>query len=70
MADFIHAREYLNEGDVVIVECSHQCNIILLDDSNFQNYRSGHSFKHFGGALHALSGAHFRPSYRLLEYDS
>jgi hypothetical protein len=38
---FIHADEYLDEGDVVIVQCSHQCNVRLLDDHNFQNYQLG-----------------------------
>lgn len=47
--NFLHKREHLNGGDVVVVNCSHQCNIILMDDSNFANYKSGRSFRHFGG---------------------
>jgi hypothetical protein len=49
MADFIHAREYLDAGDVVIVDCSHRCNVSVMDDANFSAYRSGRRFSHFGG---------------------
>lgn len=47
---FIHAREYLNGGDVVIVDCSHQCNIRLMDDSNFSSFKSGRRHSYYGGA--------------------
>lgn len=47
--DFLHKKEYLNTGDDVVVDCSHQCNIYLIDDSNFQNYRAGRSFRRYGG---------------------
>ncbi len=47
--DFIHSRENLNHGDIVVVKCSHQCNIMLLDDSNFSNYQSGGQFHYHGG---------------------
>jgi hypothetical protein len=49
MADFIHECEHLQEDEMVVVYCSHQCNVILLDNSNFQNYRAGRPFEHFGG---------------------
>lgn len=49
MADFIHAKEYLNQDDIVIVNCSHQCNVMLMTDSNFQCYRTGRKFEYFGG---------------------
>jgi hypothetical protein len=47
--NFIHAREYLHEGDIVVVNSSHQCNVVLTTDSEFANYRSGRSFRHNGG---------------------
>ncbi len=47
--DFIHAREYLQGGDVVIVNCSHQCNALLTDDFNFSSYQSGGQFHYYGG---------------------
>lgn len=47
--DFLHSREYLHRGDTVIVECSHQSNILLTDDTNFNHYKNGRSFTHEGG---------------------
>lgn len=47
--DFLHSREYLHRGDTVIVDCSHQANILLTDDINFQNYKNKRSFTHHGG---------------------
>ncbi len=49
MADFIHSQEYLEAGDIVVVNCSHRCNVCVMDDANFRHYRSGGSFSHFGG---------------------
>ena len=49
MSDFIHAREYLHAGDIVIVNCSHQCNVRVMDDSNFDRYRSGSDHHCYGG---------------------
>jgi len=51
MSDFIHGREYLQEGDVVVVDCSHRCNVRLTDDYNFGLFRSGRSHRYFGGAF-------------------
>ncbi|MDH6235142.1 threonine dehydrogenase-like Zn-dependent dehydrogenase [Mesorhizobium soli] len=48
MADFIHAREYLESGDVVVVQCSHQCNVMVMNDASFQHYCHGRSFHHYG----------------------
>ena len=49
MSNFIHAREYLHDGDTVVVHCSHQCNVLVMDDSNFSSYRSGGGHHHYGG---------------------
>jgi hypothetical protein len=49
MSDFIHAREYLDEGDVVVVNCDHQCNVLVMDDSNFRSYQRGGQFTYYGG---------------------
>lgn len=46
---FVHSREYLSEGDVVVVECTHQCNVRLTDDSNFSKFKSGAAHRHYGG---------------------
>lgn len=49
MSDFIHAREFLHSGDIVIVNCSHQCNVRVMDDSNFSSYRHGGRHDYYGG---------------------
>ena len=47
--NFIHSREYLAAGDVVIVNCDHQCNVRVMDDSNLGSYRSGGRHTYYGG---------------------
>ncbi|MEX9852082.1 MULTISPECIES: DUF1883 domain-containing protein [Providencia] len=49
---FLHKRMYLNAGDIVVVDCSHQCNILLMTDSNFNNYKNRRGFDHHGGGGH------------------
>jgi len=49
MANFVAAREFLAKGDIVIVKCTHQCNILLMDDENFQAYRQRKKCTYFGG---------------------
>ena len=49
MANFIGAREFLAKGDVVIVQCSHQCNVLVMDDQNFQAYKQRKKCTYFGG---------------------
>lgn len=46
---FMHKREYLSEGDVVVVDCSHRCNIRLMNDGNFQDFRRGGTHQYLGG---------------------
>ncbi|MBI3675945.1 MAG: DUF1883 domain-containing protein [Proteobacteria bacterium] len=50
----VHAKEYLNAGDVVIVNCDHQCNVLVMDDSNFNSYRNGSQCRYFGGFFRRL----------------
>lgn len=45
----IHSREYLNGGDIVHVDCSHQINVLVMDDINYSSYKRGGRFKYFGG---------------------
>jgi hypothetical protein len=54
MSNFIHAREYLNAGDIVVVECSHQCNVRVMDDSNFDRFRHSGSHNYHGGFYRML----------------
>lgn len=46
---FLHKRMHLNKGDIVVVDCSHQCNVMILNDGNFCNYRKGKRFECHGG---------------------
>lgn len=46
---YLHKRMHLNVGDTVVVDCSHQCNILLMTDSSFNGYRNGGNFEHHGG---------------------
>jgi hypothetical protein len=54
MTDYIHAREQLSQGDVVVVECDHQCNIRLTDDQNFEHLKHGDQHKYYGGFYRIL----------------
>ncbi|RLC51137.1 MAG: DUF1883 domain-containing protein [Candidatus Cloacimonadota bacterium] len=51
---FLHSREYINEGDVVEVMCSHQCNILLLTDTNFQNYKNNRRYSYSNGGFYKM----------------
>ena len=46
---FLHHREYMHAGDVVVVDCDHQCNVCLTDDLNFSAFRSGGRHTYYGG---------------------
>lgn len=52
--NFIHAREYLKQGDIVVVNSDHQCNVLLMTDAEFRNYRAGHKFRYHGGSFKAF----------------
>jgi hypothetical protein len=47
--DFIHTREWLSGGDTVVVKITHQCNVRLMDDANFQKYKNGLKYESVGG---------------------
>ena len=46
--DFLFKREFINEGDFAIVECSDKCYIDFMDDQNFSNYKNGDDYNAFG----------------------
>ncbi|MFJ3483138.1 DUF1883 domain-containing protein [Pseudomonas sp. NPDC090202] len=48
---FIHQREQLNEGDIVVIECSSPCNIRLMNDANFRSFKNGGRHTYHGGAF-------------------
>lgn len=47
--EFIHAREYLKAGDIVVIECDRQCNVCVMTDSELAKYQAARSFDHLGG---------------------
>ncbi len=59
---FLHKRMHLNYGDTVVVDCSHQCNVIILTDTNFSNYRSGRRCQYHGGFFKMLPARIQAPS--------
>ncbi len=58
----IHARDWLNEGNTVRVDCDHQCNVLVMDDRNYALYQRGRSFRYFGGFFKSLPAALRIPS--------
>ena len=48
---FIHQREHLNEDDIVVIECSHPCNIRLMSDAHFRSFKNGGRHSYHGGAF-------------------
>jgi hypothetical protein len=50
----IHDREWLEAGTTVRVDCDHQCNVLVMDDHNYSQYRRSASFHHFGGFFQRL----------------
>ncbi|MGQ7958122.1 DUF1883 domain-containing protein [Pseudomonas sp. SP16.1] len=48
---FIHQREQLNEGDLVVIECSQPCNIRLMNDANFRAFKNRGRHSYHGGAF-------------------
>ena len=51
---FVHWREHLNAGDVVVVNCSHRCNVRLMSDGDFESYRRGGAHQYHGGHYERL----------------
>jgi hypothetical protein len=47
---FGHARDFLNAGDTVVVTCDHQCNVRVMDDSDFRSFQRGGRHNYYGGA--------------------
>ncbi len=45
----IHAREHFGSGGAFVVNCSHQSNVLVMDDDNLRRYRQGDSAHYYGG---------------------
>ncbi|WP_273820574.1 DUF1883 domain-containing protein [Pseudomonas asplenii] len=51
---YLHTRKYLKEGDVVVIECSHNCNVRLTTDNNFAQFKRGRDHCYCGGFYNTL----------------
>lgn len=45
----IHSREYLSSGDIVVVDCTHQSNVLVMDDTNYSAWKRGNGYRYHGG---------------------
>jgi hypothetical protein len=52
MVAFTFESKQLNQGDLVVVECDHQCNVRLLDEYNLEQFRNGRQHRYYGGFYH------------------
>ncbi|CAI0745037.1 MULTISPECIES: DUF1883 domain-containing protein [Serratia] len=46
---FKYEKYNLSAGDIVRATCSHQLNVLLMTESNFNNYRNGRRAEYVGG---------------------
>lgn len=60
--NFQHAREFLNSGDQAVVNCSHACSIMLMDDENLKAFVDGNKFHYYGGYYKMLPAQISAPS--------
>jgi len=59
---FIHQREHLEEGDIVVIQCSQTCNIRLMNDANFRSFKNGGRHTYHGGAFDRFPAKIVAPS--------
>lgn len=48
---FLHSESFLDQGEAAVVTLDSQANVMLMDDINFSAYRSGRSFRYYGGLV-------------------
>ncbi len=48
---FLHWDMNAGPDNVIRVELDTQANVLLMDDLNFRSYRSGRSYRYFGGLV-------------------
>jgi hypothetical protein len=47
--NFLHQEFDAGPDDVIEVMLDHAANVLLLDGSNYENYRNGRPFHYYGG---------------------
>ncbi|MDY3570236.1 DUF1883 domain-containing protein [Enterobacter hormaechei] len=46
---YIHKRSHVDAGGVISVQCSHQINVLVMNDSDYRAYKQGRNFDYHGG---------------------
>ena len=46
---FRYSQTWLNSGDTVVMDSNYACNFMVMDSINFMAYKSGRSFRYYGG---------------------
>lgn len=46
---FLYTREHLEQGDFLVVQCSHHCKIRITTDSHFSRLKQKARYESFGG---------------------
>ena len=67
MSDHLHKRMFLKDGDAVEVESDTQANVVLMDDSDYSNYKAQRSYHYYGGFFTHFPARLTPPPFRLLE---
>lgn len=60
--NFLHSEITASQDDTIVVTVNGQCNVLLLDDCSFSNYRAGRSYRYIGGWA-KVSPVHLTPTH-------
>lgn len=47
--NYLHSEFDLEAGDVLIVDLDGQANVLLMDRSNYEDYKEGRTYRYYGG---------------------
>ena len=43
--DFIYLRDHIGKGQVAVIDCTMQSNVMLTDDGNFSKFKNGSDYR-------------------------
>lgn len=49
MMEYIHKRKYIEFGKTVTIEVNIQANVLLMEDDDFNRFRTNRRHNHYGG---------------------
>ena len=64
--DFIYLRDHIGKGQVAVIDCTMQSNVMLTDDGNFSKFKNGSDYRYFGGLFTHFPTYVFPPSSGML----